>query len=87
MLNEEYSAINEKYEELQKELVDELLKIAAGYGDTVRSINLVLAALDVLSSFAHSAVSAKVPYVRPLLRPIEERVLKLKKVKYRSEVL
>ncbi|CAG9771572.1 unnamed protein product [Ceutorhynchus assimilis] len=82
MLNEEYSAINEKYEELQKGMVDEILKVAAGYADTVRSINIILASLDVLSSFATAAVSAKVPYVRPVLKPIEERVLELKKVRH-----
>lgn len=81
-LNEEYSAVNEKYEELQKEMVDEMLKVAAGYADTVRSINMILAKLDVLTSFAVAAVSARVPYVRPQIKPMGERVLKLKKVRH-----
>ncbi|KAH1028119.1 hypothetical protein HUJ05_001513 [Dendroctonus ponderosae] len=79
-LNEDYREINEKYEELQKETLDEMLKVAAGYADTVRNINMILAALDVLASFATAAVSAKIPYVRPVLKPMSERVLNLKKV-------
>lgn len=79
-LNEEYREINEKYEELQQKTVDEMLTVAAGYADTVRNINMILAALDVLASFATAAVSATIPYVRPVLKPMSERVLKLKKV-------
>ncbi|XP_050300026.1 DNA mismatch repair protein Msh2 [Anthonomus grandis grandis] len=82
ILNEEYSSLNEKYEELQKELVDEMIKVAAGYADTVKSINVILATLDVLTSFAIAATSAKVPYVRPVMKPINQQVLKLTKVRH-----
>ncbi|KAL1506027.1 hypothetical protein ABEB36_005463 [Hypothenemus hampei] len=81
-LNQEYSLINEKYEELQKEIVDDMLKVASEYADTVRSINMVLAELDLLAAFAVASVSAKIPYVRPILKPKEERILKLTKARH-----
>ncbi|XP_066146895.1 DNA mismatch repair protein Msh2 [Euwallacea fornicatus] len=82
LLNEKYSSINESFEALQKEMVDEMLTVAAGYADTVRSINMVLATLDVLTSFAIASVSAKIPYIRPILKTDGERVLKLEKVRH-----
>lgn len=81
-LNRDYSEVNEKYEEIQKKIVDEILKVAGSYADTVRSINMIVATLDVLILFANLAVSAKVPYVRPILKLPDEGVLKLQKVRH-----
>ncbi|XP_060526201.1 DNA mismatch repair protein Msh2 [Cylas formicarius] len=81
-LNDEYVALNERYEEEQKELVRAVLDIAIGYTDSVRSLNLILATLDVLTSFAVAAVSAKIPYVKPELRPPGTGVLKLRRVRH-----
>nr|CAG4643786.1 EOG090X02H9 [Lepidurus arcticus] len=66
-LNEEYLQVHKKYEEQQKSVVDEILVIAAGYSDPLRSLNDILARLDVFVALATAAVNAPLPYVRPCL--------------------
>ncbi|XP_030756684.1 DNA mismatch repair protein Msh2-like [Sitophilus oryzae] len=55
---------------------------SVGYADSVRSLNMILAMLDVLCSFATVSVTARVPYRRPVLKPASEGVLKLSKVRH-----
>ncbi|XP_076252043.1 DNA mismatch repair protein spel1 isoform X2 [Rhynchophorus ferrugineus] len=82
MLNDDYSAISDKYEEAQKSVVSGMVDVATGYADSVRSLNMVLATLDVLSSFATVAISARIPYVRPVMKPSSEGIINLKKVRH-----
>ncbi|XP_030761856.1 DNA mismatch repair protein Msh2 isoform X2 [Sitophilus oryzae] len=81
-LNEDYIEISEKYEEAQKSVVSGMIEVSIGYADSVRSLNMILAMLDVLCSFATVSVTARVPYRRPVLKPASEGVLKLSKVRH-----
>lgn len=68
-LNEDYLKAKEEYSEQQKSIVAEIISIAAGYCETMVILNELIAQLDVLVSFAVSATSAPVPFVRPSLLP------------------
>lgn len=77
-LNESYEEIKSAYEKQQKTVVSEILEVAAGYVDTLRNLNLSIAVVDVLVSFANAAVNAPNAYVRPKLLPAGSGILKLK---------
>ncbi|XP_018575301.1 DNA mismatch repair protein Msh2 [Anoplophora glabripennis] len=81
-LNKDYQTINEEYMERQKTVVAEIFEVAAGYADSLRNLNVLLATLDVLVSFATAAVSARIPYTRPKLLKENSGVLNLKKVRH-----
>ncbi|CAH0552518.1 unnamed protein product [Brassicogethes aeneus] len=81
-LNEEYAEINEAYENQQKTVVAEIFEVARGYADTLRSLNMLIAKIDVYVSFATAAVSARIPYVRPKLHKQDAGVLKLKQARH-----
>ncbi|KAL6266463.1 hypothetical protein P5V15_003311 [Pogonomyrmex californicus] len=81
-LNDDFIAARNKYLERQKDVITEIIGIAAGYSDTVRSIGGVLACLDVLTAFASAAVSANKVYVRPKMVPSEEGELNLIQVRH-----
>lgn len=55
----------EVYEVLQSGLVKEILEITASYFPVLEEVNGVVAALDVLASFAHVSSYAPTPYTRP----------------------
>uniref|UniRef100_A0A8C4NDJ3 DNA mismatch repair protein n=1 Tax=Eptatretus burgeri TaxID=7764 RepID=A0A8C4NDJ3_EPTBU len=77
-LNDEYIHNRDDYQNAQKAVVEEIIKIAAGYADPMTILSDVVAQLDVLASFAHAATSAPIPYVRPRLRPMGEGGISLK---------
>ncbi|CAH1176302.1 unnamed protein product [Phaedon cochleariae] len=81
-LNEEYNSLNEEYKERQKAVVDDILEVATGYADTLRSLNVLTATIDVFVSFATAAISAHIPYVRPKLQKAGTGILKLKQVRH-----
>lgn len=54
----------------------------AGYSSPVKSIGIVLATLDVLTSFASVAISANKPYVRPEMLPSEAGQFNLIQVRH-----
>ncbi|KAI4458816.1 dna mismatch repair protein muts family member [Holotrichia oblita] len=68
-LNEDYLDICTNYEELQKNVVKEVMDVAVGYADTLRSLNMSIAQVDVLTAFAHAATSAPIPFVKPNILP------------------
>ncbi|CAB4489452.1 uncharacterized protein OCT59_011139 [Rhizophagus irregularis] len=53
------------YEKEQNTLVKEVIEIAASYCPALETLNGLMAHLDVILSFAHVAVHAPVPYIRP----------------------
>ncbi|XP_045467664.1 DNA mismatch repair protein Msh2 isoform X2 [Harmonia axyridis] len=81
-INEDYRGLKENYEQVQKAVVEQILDIAAGYSETLRNLNILIATVDVLTSFSVAAVSAKIPYVRPKLHETNSGILSLKKVRH-----
>ncbi|XP_020288290.1 DNA mismatch repair protein Msh2 [Pseudomyrmex gracilis] len=81
-LNEDFIAIRHKYMEKQKDVIGEIVEIAAGYSETVRTIGGVLACLDILTAFASAAVSANKVYARPEMLPSEKGELNLVQVRH-----
>lgn len=68
-LNAEYMSLRQDYATAQASLVEAVLQIAAGYTEPMLNLNLILAQLDVLVSFAHAAAVAPLPYTRPTILP------------------
>ncbi|XP_014488445.1 PREDICTED: DNA mismatch repair protein Msh2 [Dinoponera quadriceps] len=81
-LNDDFIAARNKYMDKQKDVITEIMEIAAGYSETVRSIGGILACLDVLAAFASAAVSANKVYVRPDMLLSEEGELNLVQVRH-----
>ncbi|KAJ8919097.1 hypothetical protein NQ315_012082 [Exocentrus adspersus] len=81
-LNRDYEIIKDEYMDRQKTVVAEIFEVAAGYAESLRNLNVLLATIDVLVSFATAAVAARIPYVRPKLLKEESGVLSLKKVRH-----
>ncbi|KAK9737077.1 MutS domain V [Popillia japonica] len=81
-LNEDYLDICSNYEELQKNVVKEVMDVAVGYADTLRSLNSSIAQVDVLTAFAHAATSAPIPFVKPKILPEGSGILKLVRVRH-----
>ncbi|KAK4883145.1 hypothetical protein RN001_006464 [Aquatica leii] len=81
-LNENYYDIKESYEQQQKSLVKEVFDIAAGYADTLRSLNIYIAKVDVLVSFANVSANTPIPFVKPKLFKEGSGILKLTKVRH-----
>lgn len=81
-LNQDYTETKAAYEEQQKSVFKEISEVAAGYGVCLRSLNLYIAMVDVLASFANAAVSARIPYIRPKLSEPGKGSPKLFKVRH-----
>ncbi|XP_018332037.1 DNA mismatch repair protein Msh2 [Agrilus planipennis] len=81
-INERYMELNKEYEDVQKNLVKEIIDVAAGYADTLRNLNHYMAKVDVLVSFATVAATAPIPFVKPKLLKEGSGVLRLKKVRH-----
>ena len=71
-LNDDYLAARDKYNAQQKSVVTEIIGIAAGYCNAIKSMGMVTATLDVLTAFANAAVMGQKPYVRPTMLPSED---------------
>lgn len=81
-INEEYSDLKTQYEETQQNIVNEILLIAAGYANTLSSMNHAIAQLDVIVSLAVSAATAPIPYIRPKLLEEGAGFVKLTQVRH-----
>lgn len=80
-LNEDYMALREKYETAQKSVVTEIIGIAAGYSETVKSIGNIIASLDVFTSFATVAYHSR-GFIRPEMLPSDDGTLELIQVRH-----
>jgi DNA mismatch repair protein MSH2 len=67
-LSEEYSDLQEEYEKKQRHLVKEVVHIASSYTPVLEILDDLVAALDVIVSFAHVSDSAPIPYVKPKIK-------------------
>lgn len=81
-INDEFVTLREQYEEQQKTIVDEIVKVAVGYAAPLTSLNNEFAQLDCLVSFAIAAQSAPTPYVRPKILEEGSGELVLKDIRH-----
>lgn len=80
-LNADYSELKSSYEEKQKEIVHEIVKVASGYSGPLILLNNTLATLDVFVSLADVAMTSPGEYVRPHMYE-NDRVLSLTAVRH-----
>ena len=66
-LSNEYRDMEASYHELQSNVAKEIITISGTYFPVLDELNQVIAHLDVIVSFAHVAVNAPTPYVRPTM--------------------
>lgn len=66
-LANDFKDLSERYSRSQSGLVKEVIQIASSYCPPLEKLNVVLAHLDVIVSFAHVSDSAPVPYVKPVV--------------------
>lgn len=66
-LSEEHNDLTALYEKTQRGLVQEVVAIAASYTPILELLDSLVAALDVIISFAHVSENAPIPYVKPKL--------------------
>ncbi|EPQ31019.1 uncharacterized protein PFL1_01208 [Pseudozyma flocculosa PF-1] len=64
-LSTEFRDLSERYNRSQSGLVREVIQIASTYCPPLEQLNVVVAQLDVIVSFAHVSDNAPVPYVKP----------------------
>ena len=57
-LNDSLADLSKKYEELQRNIVNEMVAISSGYTEPMAHLGKVISKLDVLVSLAVAAVSA-----------------------------
>ncbi|XP_063702995.1 DNA mismatch repair protein spellchecker 1 [Culicoides brevitarsis] len=81
-LNSDYCELKEQYEEQQKSIVTEVVRIAAGYRVPFATLNSIIAQIDTFCSFAKAAVSAPIQYVRPKICSEGSGRLYLKRVRH-----
>lgn len=67
-LNDDFRSLSEEYARTQSRLVKDVIDIASSYAPPLEQLNVVLANLDVILSFAHVASNAPIPYTRPLIQ-------------------
>jgi DNA mismatch repair protein MSH2 len=67
-LSEDYSRLQEEYEKKQRHLVKEVVQIASSYTPVLEVLDDLVAALDVVVSFAHVSANAPIPYVKPKMK-------------------
>ncbi|XP_058455640.1 DNA mismatch repair protein spellchecker 1 [Malaya genurostris] len=80
--NTDFTATKESYQEQQKSIVDEVVRIAIGYVEPWTILNNQIAQLDCFLSFAVAATSAPEPYIRPRLHPEGEGFMKLVRLRH-----
>ncbi|CAO1628418.1 unnamed protein product [Parajaminaea phylloscopi] len=66
-LNDEFRTLSDQYNAQQSDLVKEVIGIAESYSGPLEQLNVRVAMLDVIISFAHVSANAPEPYVRPKL--------------------
>ncbi|XP_055591799.1 DNA mismatch repair protein spellchecker 1 isoform X2 [Uranotaenia lowii] len=80
--NADITNSRECYEEQQKTVVDEVIRIAVGYVEPWTMLNNQIAQLDCFLSFAVAAASAPEPYIRPNMHPEGAGQLNLKQLRH-----
>ncbi|KAI9728251.1 MAG: MutS-like protein [Cirrosporium novae-zelandiae] len=68
-LRREHDQLTTNYNRTQSGLVNEVVAVASSYVPVLERLAALLAHLDVIVSFAHVAVHAPTPYIRPTLHP------------------
>lgn len=63
--SETFSELNKNYEEQQSSVVSEIVKVSVGYSDSMAHLGSIISRLDVIVSFAVTAVANQ--YSRPSL--------------------
>lgn len=81
-LNDDFMRFKEEYEEQQKSIVDEVIRVALGYLGSFTRLNNYVAQLDCLLSFAIAAASAPATYIKPKMVSEEPRVLTLRGLRH-----
>ncbi|XP_055634998.1 DNA mismatch repair protein spellchecker 1 [Toxorhynchites rutilus septentrionalis] len=81
-LNGDFGDSKRSYEEQQKSIVEEAVRIAIGYIEPWTILNNQIAQLDCFLSFAIAAVNAPEPYVRPKMFNEGEGRLKLTQLRH-----
>ena len=66
-LSEQRVSLDRSYDAKQRHLVDRVVDVAATFSEIFLSVSAMTAEIDVLASFAEVAVSAPVPFVRPIM--------------------
>ncbi|GFW65645.1 DNA mismatch repair protein Msh2 [Trichonephila clavipes] len=66
--NEKYCNLRKDYEEMQKEIVDNMVEVSASYIQPLRILNTKIAWLDVALSLTRVACKSSIGYVRPKLK-------------------
>ncbi|KAJ9479512.1 DNA mismatch repair protein MSH2 [Pseudozyma hubeiensis] len=61
----DFKDLSERYSRSQSSLVKEVITIASTYCPPLEKLNVVLAHLDVIVSFAHVSDNAPIPYTKP----------------------
>ncbi|XP_035909344.1 DNA mismatch repair protein spellchecker 1 [Anopheles stephensi] len=80
--SETFATLKSAYEEQQQTIVAEVIRVAIGYIEPWTMLNNQIAQLDCLVSFAVSACTAPIPYVRPKMQKDGPRVLKLSQIRH-----
>lgn len=81
-INEDFIAVKEEYETRQNSVVEEIIRVASGYLDSLQILNNLIAELDIFVSFAQVALSSQADYVRPILHPIGSGIIKIKESRH-----
>lgn len=81
-LNDDFLHARDEYEQQQKSIVDEVIRVALGYLGSFTRLNNYIAQIDCFLSFAIAAASAPVAYVKPKMISTEPRVLKLQGLRH-----
>jgi DNA mismatch repair protein MSH2 len=69
--------MRERYEQGQKVVVDDVIRVALGYLDDLQSLNNLIAELDIYISFALVVNGSQMEYIKPQLHPLGSGILKL----------
>ncbi|KTW27744.1 hypothetical protein T552_02183 [Pneumocystis carinii B80] len=75
-LSNEYNDVMAQYKEQQKQLIKEIIEIAASFCPVMEQLGLVISQLDVIISFSNISVSSISPYVRPIMSKNNKIMLK-----------
>ena len=67
-LSDEYQDLLQSYERHQSSVVKDIIATAATYCSALEQLNVILAELDVLLSFAYVSGTAPTPYVKPIMK-------------------
>lgn len=81
-LNADFTTLKENYEEQQKGIVSEIVRVASGYSAPLLNLNHSIALLDVFVSLAEVATGSPGEYVRPKMYSEENRILSLKALRH-----